>query len=100
VRSRKARRPATDRPVRRPHAVSAGQLRDPKATSTPSLCLAVYSGRECVGHLMLRGKLGVEAYDSNDRSLGLFPNQKAAADAISALGVPDAAEAPPFNRIS
>jgi hypothetical protein len=49
---------------------------------------------------MLRGKLGVEAYDSNDRSLGLFPNQKAAADAISALGVPDAAEAPPFNRIS
>jgi hypothetical protein len=44
--------------------------------------LSLYSGRECIGHLLLRGKL-VEAYDSDDRSLGVYPNQNAAAAAIS-----------------
>jgi hypothetical protein len=29
------------------------------------------------------GKLRVEAFDADDRSLGLFPDQKTAADAIS-----------------
>jgi hypothetical protein len=31
---------------------------------------------------MLRGKSGVEAFDADTRSLGLYPNQKAAADAV------------------
>jgi hypothetical protein len=44
---------------------------------------AIYDGRECIGHLYLRGKLGVEAYDSDDRSLGVYPNQNAAANAVS-----------------
>jgi hypothetical protein len=30
-----------------------------------------------------RGKLGFESFDADDRSLGLFPDQKAAAAAIS-----------------
>jgi hypothetical protein len=36
---------------------------------------------------MPRGKSGVEAFDSADRSLGLFPDQKSAADAIFARAV-------------
>jgi hypothetical protein len=28
--------------------------------------LAVYDGRNCVGHLLDRGKSGVEAFDAND----------------------------------
>ena len=46
--------------------------------------LAVFDGRECIGHLLPRGKAGIEAYDRDDVSLGLFPNQKTAADAVSA----------------
>jgi hypothetical protein len=45
--------------------------------------LAVFDGQRCLGHLLSRGKLGVEAYDASDSSLGIFPNQKAAADAVS-----------------
>jgi hypothetical protein len=48
--------------------------------------LSVHSGRECIGHILNRGKLGFEVYDVNDVSLGLFPTQKAAADALSDRG--------------
>jgi hypothetical protein len=46
--------------------------------------LSVYSGTVCLGHLLNRGKLGWEAIDTDDRSLGVFPTQQAASDAISA----------------
>jgi hypothetical protein len=64
-------------------------------TQSPSFqastsCLAVYSGRTCVGFLLLRGRQGIEGFDADDRSLGLFQDQKSAADAIS---VPVAAQA-------
>jgi hypothetical protein len=39
----------------------------------------VYDGQRCLGHLLSRGKTGVEAFD---QSLGLFPDQHAAANAI------------------
>jgi hypothetical protein len=45
--------------------------------------LSVYDGRTCIGFLLSRGKLGVEAFDRHDRSLGIFPNMKAAAGAVS-----------------
>jgi hypothetical protein len=32
---------------------------------------------------MPRGRQGIEAFDADDRSLGIFPNMKAAADALS-----------------
>jgi hypothetical protein len=35
-------------------------------------------------HLPLRGKVGVEAFDANDRSLGVYPNRTTATDAVSA----------------
>jgi hypothetical protein len=44
---------------------------------------AVYSRQRCIGFLLSRGKLGFEAFGANEKSLGIFPNEKAAADAIS-----------------
>lgn len=49
---------------------------------------AVTSGRTCIGHLLSRGKAGVEAFDAAGHSLGLFPTTKTAADAICAKAVP------------
>jgi hypothetical protein len=40
--------------------------------------LAVYGGRACLG----RGKAGFEAFDADNRSLGIFPSQREAAAAI------------------
>jgi hypothetical protein len=48
--------------------------------------LAVYSGRECAGFLLNRGRAGIEGFDANVKSLGLFSDQKSAADAISQRG--------------
>jgi hypothetical protein len=43
---------------------------------------AVYAGQRCLGFLLPR-RDGVEAYDADDRLLGIFPDKKSAADAIS-----------------
>jgi hypothetical protein len=87
----KARRPATDSSVNRPHSVSpAGKPRDRDAISQNLACLAVYSpgdggiGCRCVGFIMPRGKTGFEGFDAGDKSRGIFPNQKAAAAAVFA----------------
>jgi hypothetical protein len=45
-------------------------------------------GRQCLGFIMARGKLGFEAIDRDDRSLGMFPSEREAASAVL-----DAAEA-------
>jgi hypothetical protein len=45
---------------------------------------AVYDGRQCISHLLSRGKLGVEAFDANEPSLGIFSTTREGADAISA----------------
>ncbi len=42
----------------------------------------VYDGRQCCGFILARGKLGFEAFDRNERSLGLFPTQREAAAAL------------------
>jgi hypothetical protein len=42
----------------------------------------VYSGRERLGRIVCRGNLGFEAFDANDRSLGIFPDLKTAAAAL------------------
>jgi len=44
--------------------------------------VAVYDGRTCLGHIRGRGKAGFEAFDGDDRSLGVFPSQREAAAAI------------------
>jgi hypothetical protein len=46
--------------------------------------LSVYDGRQCIGHLIRRGKCGVEAFDLDDRSLGVFASQHEAIGALIA----------------
>jgi hypothetical protein len=45
--------------------------------------LSVYHGQRCVGFILPRGKLGFEAFDTDERSLGLYATQKLTADALS-----------------
>jgi len=51
----------------------------PKPTTPLAYC---YDGRKCAGHILGRGPAGFEAFDSNDKSLGLFPTGKQAANAL------------------
>jgi hypothetical protein len=44
--------------------------------------VSVYDGRECVGFILARGKLGFEAIDRDERSLGTYRHQREAADAL------------------
>jgi hypothetical protein len=46
--------------------------------------LAVYDGQTCVGHLLARGRSGVEVFGTNDESLGVYPTQKEAMPALYA----------------
>jgi hypothetical protein len=56
-----------------------------RATARNSPLISVYDGRECVGFILPRGKPGFEAFDRNERSVGLFPTQRAAAAAVDAV---------------
>jgi hypothetical protein len=44
----------------------------------------VYAGITCLGHVITRGKLRAEAYDRDDRSVGIFESMAEAADALRA----------------
>lgn len=44
---------------------------------------SIYDGQRCIGFLLRRGKSGVEAYDADCISLGLFPTEGEAANAVS-----------------
>jgi len=44
--------------------------------------IAIYDGRTCLGHVLGRGKAEFEAFDADNRSLGVFPTQREAATAI------------------
>jgi hypothetical protein len=57
-----------------------------KAIQDHSALQSGYDGRARVGHLLLRGNQGVEAFDADDHSFGMFPDAKTAAAAISARG--------------
>jgi hypothetical protein len=54
-----------------------------RAAPEQSLLVSVYDGRTCVGLILARGKSGFEAFDRDDKSLGLFKTQEAATNAIS-----------------
>jgi hypothetical protein len=54
-----------------------------KNTTTAPLSY-IYDGRECLGFVLARGKLGFEALDRDERSLGLYPAAPAAANAVCA----------------
>jgi hypothetical protein len=42
----------------------------------------VYSGQVCIGFVLNRGAAGFEAFNADEKSLGLFPTQREAAAAI------------------
>jgi|EndMetStandDraft_8_1072994.scaffolds.fasta_scaffold190035_4 hypothetical protein len=43
----------------------------------------LYVGQYCLGFILSRGKSGFEAFTADEKSIGTFPTQRAAADAIS-----------------
>lgn len=55
------------------------------ADTKPPTMLAVYDGRNCVGHLLARGKLGFEAFDATEVSRGIFQTADAAANALTPI---------------
>lgn len=55
---------------------------NPTDSSTQSF-LAVYSGTDHLDFLLLRGKTGVEAFDTDHHSIGVYRDQRSAADAVS-----------------
>ena len=48
-----------------------------------SAMLSVYDGQRCLGRILQRGKRGYEAFDADDNSLGTFPTDHEAADAVT-----------------
>jgi len=42
----------------------------------------VYDGRQCLGLILARGKLGFEAFDRDDKPVGIFESQRQAANAL------------------
>ena len=42
----------------------------------------IYDGRACLGFVLSRGRAGFEAFDREERSLGLHPSAPAAANAV------------------
>jgi hypothetical protein len=63
-------------------ADQSGQADRREAISSPISSLAVFDGRRCCGFLLPRGKQGVEAFNADDHSIGVFPDLKAAANAV------------------
>jgi hypothetical protein len=61
------------------------------ATSAPMLSL--FDGRALLGFILARGKSGWEAFDADQRTLGIYPTQRDAADAISANAIEGAQHA-------
>jgi hypothetical protein len=45
----------------------------------------VYDGRQCLGHVLSRGPKGFEAFDHDDKSLGVFASMRDAANALSVV---------------
>ena len=60
--------------------------------STETLRLIpVLNGCACAGFLIGRGPRGVEAFDADEKPLGVFPDAISAATAIKKSAAPDAA---------
>jgi hypothetical protein len=51
-------------------------------TTASTLQMVIAGDGKVVGHLLSRGVAGIEAFDIADCSLGLFPTQHEAADAL------------------
>jgi hypothetical protein len=49
----------------------------------PVAMLTITDGRDAIGFVLKRGKLGAEAFDHNEISLGIFPTEADAANAVA-----------------
>jgi hypothetical protein len=47
-----------------------------------SALVSIYDGRTCVRHVLNRGRAGFELFNADEHSLGLFPTERAAIDAL------------------
>jgi hypothetical protein len=88
LRRHKAAKPVSATTENRLHVTNAGrqERHDAYKSFDPSAqpgFLSVYDGQTCIGHLLPRNKLGTEAYDQTDRSIGIYPSQRLAADALT-----------------
>jgi hypothetical protein len=54
-----------------------------------SKMLSIYSGQQVVGFLLPRGRAGIELFNADGTSLGLFATQNAAAAALYQQGATD-----------
>jgi len=55
------------------------------STAAPSAAMvSVYDGRSCIGFIFARGKLGLEAFTADERSVGTFATKRDAANALMA----------------
>jgi hypothetical protein len=52
------------------------------ALGTRNSWVSVYDGQRCLGHIISRGRDGHEAFDLDDKSVGIFPTQREAAAAL------------------
>jgi hypothetical protein len=64
-----------------------------KTTTAP--LAYVYDGRECLGFVLARGRSVFEAFDREERSLGLYPAAPAAANAVCAAAENESPRAQP-----
>jgi hypothetical protein len=44
--------------------------------------VSILVDKQCIGHLIARGRSGIESFDGNDFSLGTFPDEHEAIAAI------------------
>jgi hypothetical protein len=84
VRLRKAWRAAACKARDPRRSDQLGGVIGSEAISENSALQSVYDGRDCIEFLLSRGKPGIEAFDVDEHSLGIFPTLKAAADACAA----------------
>jgi hypothetical protein len=54
----------------------------PKSGLRETAWCSAFDGQTCRGHIFKRGVHGFEAFDTNDLSLGIFPDEGAALEAI------------------
>jgi hypothetical protein len=63
------------------------------SADTPRL-IPVVNGGACAGFLISLGPRGIEAFDKNERSLGVFPNAISAATAVEKSAITIEGSAP------
>jgi hypothetical protein len=68
--------------VSRPNAFGLLHTENSQMSRAPNL-VSVYDGQSYMGCILSRGRLGFEAFDKDERSIGLFADIKSAADALS-----------------